>query len=912
MSNEDTLQKGIELAQQGKFGQATSYFASLVRMDPTSEEGWFWLGLCCTDPKQREYCFRRVLTLNPGHKEAKEQLNVLIPPAPPSPPEDQSTSQPAEQLPPVTPPTPQPGPVSPFIFDDQTAEASGSGSISGQAELTPFLDFSTAAQRPPSPTPDVAAGLPGAPRAVTPPSPVVPVPAAPTATQAAPPRTPPPAAPGAVQPRRKQPNWFLLIFLFLLAILIIGGLAIAYLYLTGRLAGLIPLGLAGAGSPSLLLTPLASLPPEPTVTLTPLPATATTNPATDTPTPVPTALPTIAYTAVYASNPCPFEAPKDAVVNCGTVTVPEDRTDPNSKTIQLAVVVFHSLSPNPAPDPIVFLQGGPGAGAIQFASEYYSDVVKPFLSKRDFVTFDQRGTGYSKPILECNDLTNTYKQDIHGQIPVDSRNLLYSNAFLSCHDAMSVQGIDLNAYTTVASAADLRDILSILNYKQVDLYGGSYGTRLAQVVMRDDPDIVHSAVVDSVVPIETKFYNENPAAVESSLRALFDTCASEPACQAAYPQLETVFWQLVDQLNAKPVPVKGPVITGGTITEEVDGSTFMDTIIGLLKESLIAPAAQAIYQIKAGDYSVLIAAQYSEPDTFEDIAPGLYISMMCHEDILATTPQDLQAALAPYTDFDNYSWLPFYGGVDGLFKTCKTWQAQPPAPGENDPVNSSIPTLIITGKYDPTTPPSWAKQLAGHLSHNYLFVFPDNGHTPTTADPSGCAMGIVVAFLNDPTQSPDHTCLDKMKDVQFIVPYTGTPPVNLTATQGNGITYKGPTDWESSGNGIYSRNESPLDITQLGVLTTTLTSTDLLDSLSSKLYDYGGLDAAPIQSGTRVANGLNWALYQTSSYGRPVDMAMADTGLETLVVVMFCHTDEHQALYQTVYLPVIDSAVPTP
>jgi len=895
VSNEDALQKGIELAQQGDFKGASTYFASVVQSDPASEDGWFWLGLCCFDPKQREYCFRRVLTLNPGHEEAREQLNILVPPAPPP-----ATPQGGPVVPPAEPPSlqepPHPQAVSPFIFDDQTAEANP-GSLSTQPELTPFLDFPITTQPPPS-TPTAPAAPP------------VSVPS--SGAAAAPPRTPPPAAPAVARPVRKEPNWAAIILVFLITILILCGLGVGYLYMSGRLAGISLLGFAGPSSPVVLQNTPAGPASAATATQTPLPPTATIQPATDTPTLIPTPKPTIAYTPVYTSNPCAFEAPKEVVVNCGFVTVPEDRTDPNSAKIQLAVVVYHSLNPKPAPDPVIFLQGGPGAGAVQLSADAYDLLVRPFLDKRDFITFDQRGTGYSKPALGCKELTSAYTQDIHGQIPADSRNLIYSSALLSCHDAMSIKGINLSAYTTLASAADLRDIMTVLGYKQVDLYGASYGTRLAQVVMREDPDIVRSSVVDSVVPVETKIYNEDPAALDSSLRALFDTCASEPACHAAYPDLETVFRKLVTQLNANPVSVKGPIITGGTTTEQVDGSIFENVIVGLLKESLIAPAAQAIYQIKAGDYSVLIAAQYSVPDTFADIAPGLYISMMCHEHILATTPQDLQAALAPYPEYDNFSWLPFYGGVDGLFKTCGVWNAKPPAAGENAPVSSSIPTLIITGKYDPATPPAWAKELATHLSQNYLFIFPDNGHTPTAADSTGCAMSMVVAFLDNPAKSPDHTCLDKMKDVQFIVPYTGTPAVNLTATKGYGFTYKVPSDWLLDPNGFYWRDESPLDITQFGVFTTIFTSSDVLNSLSSKLYDYGGFDAAPIQTGTRVANGLTWDLYETTSYGRPVDLAMTDTGLETMVIMLFCHTDEHQALYQTIYLPVIDSAVPTP
>ncbi|HTP60034.1 MAG TPA: hypothetical protein VMM82_14015, partial [Spirochaetia bacterium] len=156
MSNEDALLKGIELAQKGDFGQAANYFASVVQTDPTSEDGWFWLGLCVTDPKKREFCFRRVLTLNPNHQEAREQLNILVSPVPP-PPAEVGTSEapveqtplpaamepevlPAEQSPAQEPPLPQPTSVSPFIFDDLAAEEGVTKSSSEQAEPVPFLD----------------------------------------------------------------------------------------------------------------------------------------------------------------------------------------------------------------------------------------------------------------------------------------------------------------------------------------------------------------------------------------------------------------------------------------------------------------------------------------------------------------------------------------------------------------------------------------------------------------------------------------------------------------------------------------------------------------------------------------------------------------------------------------------------
>ncbi len=359
---------------------------------------------------------------------------------------------------------------------------------------------------------------------------------------------------------------------------------------------------------------------------------------------------------------------------------------------------------------------------------------------------------------------------------------------------MSAEGINLNAYTTVASAADVRDILRLLGYQKADLYGASYGTRLAQVIMRDDPEIVQSVILDSVVPIEANFFNEYPDAIQSALKTLFDNCAADPGCNAAYPNLETVFWDLLSQLDAKPVTLTTSSPQTGKITETVDGSTVMNMILGSMKQTaFIDTTPQSIYRFKNGDFSTLISAQASLPFSFEGISPGLYISMMCHEHVLATTPEELQTTTASSPkDIREYAWLPFYGSAEDIFRICKSWGATGPALGENAPVISDIPTLIITGKYDPTTPPMYAQQVAKHLSHSYYFEFPNQGHTPTAADSSGCAMKTAVSFLNDPSVEPDRSCLNDISGVQFLVPYTGTPALSLKTIDAGGITVKVP------------------------------------------------------------------------------------------------------------------------
>ena len=144
--------------------------------------------------------------------------------------------------------------------------------------------------------------------------------------------------------------------------------------------------------------------------------------------------------------------------------------------------------------------------------------------------------------------------------------------------------------------------------------------------------------------------------------------------------------------------------------------------------------------------------------------------MMCHEQILATTIQNLQAAMDAEHDLGRYFRLPFFGDAKSVFNTCKVWDSIAPALGENSAVVSNIPALIIGGTYDPITPPIFGKQVASNLSHSFYMEFPDQSHTPSVTDTSGCAMSAMLAFYDNPDQKPDMTCLSTIKGVIFNVP----------------------------------------------------------------------------------------------------------------------------------------------
>lgn len=639
-----------------------------------------------------------------------------------------------------------------------------------------------------------------------------------------------------------------------------------------------------------------------------LTASPTVRPS-DTPTVTPNL--TAEYRPVFVRETCAFDLPLKTKVECGSVIVPEDRQNPASPNIRLAVAVYRSQAQTVAPDPVIFLQGGPGNGALLWSSLVYSTIVLPIVQERDFIVFDQRGTGLSEPSLQCPELARVYVQDYQATLTHVERESLYTAALLDCRKRLTESGTDPAAYTTIASAADVKDILTALKYqKPANLYGVSYGTRLAQVVMREHPEIVRSSVLDSVLPLEVKLYNQGSSTSDYALQTLFRGCAEDLACRTAFPQLETIYTDLIEQLDRKPITITTSLPLIGQSETAVTGLALTTYLLWVLQRSeLIAFVPQALYRLHNGEDTFLPYVVSLPPATLSDISMGVFISINCHEQVYATTPEELGTDQAKHPNTEAVGLANIYGSGEALFQICALWQAKPLAAGETAPVVSDLPTLIIAGTYDPTTPPSFGQQLARHLNHHYFFEFPNEGHGPTTSS-APCPMQVVTAFFHDPSVEPDRTCLTATQPISFIVPYTGTPPIELVAytDQEVGVAGLRPAHWTAIGAGFYSRSSSLLDRTQIGQQSDPTSIADWLIWLDQQFFGRQGFDHTPVQTGKRRSAQLVWELYRTTSAGLPVDLAFAKSGSQTLLVIMQSYADEHDAMYQTVFLPLVDKA----
>jgi len=462
------------------------------------------------------------------------------------------------------------------------------------------------------------------------------------------------------------------------------------------------------------------------------------------------------YTPSFESAECQFKTPSDYTVECGYLTVPENRSQPEGASIRLHVAIFKSTNPNPASDPVIHLEGGPGGSSLDSASVYLKAGGDEFLATRDYVMFNQRGTRYSVPSLECPGYTEMMWEMARQGLSREAQQERETEFLLDCQNDLLDQGINLAAYNSAANAADVRDLRIALGYEQVNLYGISYGTRLALTVMRDTSDGIRSVIIDSVYPPQVNLYSQTPANAARAFEMVFADCAAEADCNRTYPDLERTFYRVIDELNANPQRV---TLSHGSVT--IDGDNFMDLIFGALYRKDAIPWVPAmIHSVDRGNLAALSSALEELFEYGRDVSVGMAYSLQCREEVPFESGQETGASSLdlPTQILDHFA-APF------VFDICAVWKSGVANPIENQPVVSDIPTLVLAGGYDPITPPAWGRLAAETLSNSFFYEFPGVGHDVIHSH--GCALEIGLQFLDDPTIKPDASCLGGLSDPDF-------------------------------------------------------------------------------------------------------------------------------------------------
>lgn len=465
----------------------------------------------------------------------------------------------------------------------------------------------------------------------------------------------------------------------------------------------------------------------------------------------------------FESGNCPFNAPTVVTgsYQCGYVIVPELHSQPNGKTIKLAVIDFKATGSNPAPDPVFYFDGGPG-GHIQDTIDFMDkDFYQAFAGHQDAIFFDQRGAGKSVPELGCPEVDTIAVADANKHLSLQQSNTDYLSANQKCHDRLVGQGINLSAYNSIENAEDVNDIRVALGYQKMNIYGVSYGTLLAETVLRLFPSVTRSVVLDSVVPPTVNF---NITAIQSTSRSfttIFNACAADATCNSKYPNLPQILQKTYDTLNQKlpTVTATDPETNKNLFPAVVDGPTFIAVFQQLLYASEFEPLLPAyLYAIYNGRYDILAPFLSSVFQQNTEVNIGMYNSVECSEAWPFTNEQNAltadKGALPELTD----GWA---DNVKSDFQLCSGWHVASVNPAQHTLVKSDVPTLILEGQVDPITPPQYGQMVQAQLSKSYYAEFPGRGHGEVLPG-NTCGINIMSSFLNDPNTKPDTSCTSQL------------------------------------------------------------------------------------------------------------------------------------------------------
>lgn len=456
----------------------------------------------------------------------------------------------------------------------------------------------------------------------------------------------------------------------------------------------------------------------------------------------------------FEPSDCAIQIPKGEKVECGYLVVAEDRTVKNNKTIRLPIAILKSDNPNPQSDPVLRTLGGPGGSSLRMVT---GRRFSPWLKQRDMIIFEQRGTKYAQPALECPEVSEAKISNAKQQLNQKDAKEKEIKAAKLCRDRLVKQGINLAAYNSTQSAADIEDLRRVLKLEKINLYGVSYSARLMLNVMRDFPNGIRSVVLESTMPLEINYDELGVTEIVRSLDLFFGKCAANSDCNAAFPNLETKFYDLVKKANSNPIII--------AVKDQKSGENFNlkltgdDIVTWLVDYSLsaggntIGEAPLKIKTVLDGDFSPLkdYAESKLQPDFY---SLGMRYSVWCREEIPFENRAIILAQSTRYTRIKGYE-------VQTLPDICRVWNIPPAQKIENKPVKSEIPTLIMAGEYDAYTPPEWGKMTAGNLKNSFFVEVPWVGHGPGFNSPL-CVNEMVADFFNDPKSAPKTACLDRI------------------------------------------------------------------------------------------------------------------------------------------------------
>lgn len=444
-------------------------------------------------------------------------------------------------------------------------------------------------------------------------------------------------------------------------------------------------------------------------------------------------------------SPCTLTSPGAGVpiaAHCAQFEVPEDRAAPDGRRISLSLAYVSAATAEPEPDPVFFLAGGPG----QSAQESYpalADAFSDLLKRRHILLLDQRGTGGSHR-LGC-------AQEEEGDV-ADASIERAAEAARACLATLS-ETADVRHYTTADAVDDLDAVREAIGATRINLIGVSYGTRVAQQYLKAHPEAVRSLVLDGVVPDTLVLGQMHARNLEDALERQFARCTGLPACRDGLEDPMAHFHSLDAELRRQPRAVHYRDATTGAPAEAVFTHAHLS---GLLRMYAYQPAIAATLPLLLSDLAqgqsdaAMAQAQMLLSGMDQSMAQGMGLAVMCSEDADELVPDPADAGTVLGAEF-----------VQAIKAQCAVWPRGRRPADFREPIAGDTPVLLLSGEFDPVTPPRYGEEVAEKLRRARHLVLRGQGHNVLGA---GCAPKLVARFIEslDPA-ALDVDCLDRLR-----------------------------------------------------------------------------------------------------------------------------------------------------
>lgn len=446
-------------------------------------------------------------------------------------------------------------------------------------------------------------------------------------------------------------------------------------------------------------------------------------------------------------------------LRCGTVSVPRDYAHPEAGHFKLAVVVIRSKQQPALSDSLVYISGGPGAPLTVYA---YDQAVHPFAPDRDLILVDQRGTGRSEPaICPTHNRNMPIALAMAAIEPTAEMQAKRRAAFMACRAEAFAGGIDLKDFGTAVTVQDFNTVRQALGVKQWNVFGVSYGTTVAMTLLARYPESVRSIVLDSIYPPDPipPLWSISVAGARD---AFFAACDTDAACAAGYPDLAKMYRETMVRLDQSPPSLILPLeLRDPAHPGRLTAALFEYVIGNLLYYSRFYPnIPRLIASVHDGDttpFAQMLAALFAEgsnPDTGTNLAASAAVECRDRPRFRQPIPDDADI-------LDRTS----------LYDVCAGWETLGPPPVV--PVGTKVPTLLLAGQFDPNARPDFSRHVADVIGSDARWVeVLSAGHSVRSSSP--CALRIVAAFVDHPTQNLETSCAGQPPPIRFL-PMQRTP-----------------------------------------------------------------------------------------------------------------------------------------